>query len=103
MLQLKKLSTHGVQAYGVIADIFISVEEDLYKATEENGGWRMFKDFTIVRKEEESDLVTSFYLAPKDGEKLPVHTAGQYISVRVAVPGEEYLMNRQYTVTGASG
>ena len=88
------------QAYGVIADIFISVEEDLYKASESGDGWRMFKNFTIAKKEVESDLVTSFYLAPKDGAVLPAHTAGQYISLRVTVPGEEYLMNRQYTVTG---
>lgn len=87
------------QAYGVIADIFISVEEDLYKATEEAGGWRLFKPFSIVRKQQESDLVTSFYLAPLDGERLPAAAPGQYISVRMNVPGEEYLMNRQYTVT----
>ncbi|MEG0384778.1 MAG: NO-inducible flavohemoprotein [Solibacillus sp.] len=87
------------QAYGVIADVFISVEEDLYKATENAGGWRLFKPFTIAKKVVESDAVTSFYLQPADGEKLPTFTAGQYISIRVQVPGEEYLMNRQYTVT----
>lgn len=87
------------EAYGMIADIFISVEEDLYKATEATGGWRMFKQFKIVRKEVESDLITSIYIAPVDGEKLPVAVAGQYVTVRTAVPGEEYLMNRQYTIT----
>lgn len=88
------------EAYGVIADIFISIEEDLYKAAETNGGWRMFKDFTIVKKVQESELITSLYLAPKDGVALPAYIAGQYISIRTAVPGEEFLMNRQYTVTG---
>ena len=87
------------QAYGVIADIFISVEEDLYKETENNGGWRLFKPFKIVRKEQENDIVTSFYLAPVDGQKLPEAVPGQYISLRLAMPGEKYLMNRQYTVT----
>ena len=87
------------EAYGVIADIFISVEEDLYKASEATGGWRLFKQFKIVRKVAESDLITSIYMAPVDGEPLPVATAGQYVTVRAAVPGEEYLMNRQYTIT----
>ena len=87
------------EAYGVIADIFISVEEDLYKAAENNGGWRAFKDFTISKKIQESENVTSFYLQPEDGSKLPAFTAGQYISIRVQVPGQEYLMNRQYTIT----
>lgn len=87
------------EAYGVIADIFISVEEDLYKATEAVGGWRMFKQFKIVRKEIESDIIQSIYLAPVDGSKLPIAEAGQYITIRTAVPGHEYLMNRQYTIT----
>lgn len=87
------------QAYGVIADIFISVEEDLYKAAENNGGWRLFKDFTIAKIEQESDVVKSFYLQPADGAKLPAYSAGQYISIRTQVPGQEFLMNRQYTVT----
>ncbi len=87
------------EAYGMIAEIFISVEEDLYKATEAAGGWRMFKEFKIVRKEVESDLITSIYIAPVDGEPLPTAVAGQYVTVRTAVPGEEYLMNRQYTIT----
>ncbi len=87
------------QAYGVIADIFISVEEDLYKETEAAGGWRLFKPFNISRKEAENELVTSFYLTPADGQPLPPAAPGQYISLRLSVPGEEYLMNRQYTVT----
>ena len=58
-------------AYGVIADIFISVEEDLYKAAENNGGWRLFKDFKIAKIVEESDAVKSFYLQPVDGAPLP--------------------------------
>lgn len=91
------------QAYGVIADIFIQVEEDLYKAAEGNGGWRFFKPFKIVKIEQENDLITSFYLAPEDGSILPSYEAGQYIGVRVKIPGEEYLMNRQYTVSQANG
>ena len=86
-------------AYGVIADIFISVEEDLYKAAENNGGWRLFKDFEIAKIVEESDAVKSFYLKPVDGAPLPAFTAGQYISIRAQVPNQEFLMNRQYTVT----
>ena len=87
------------KAYGVIADVFISVEEDLYQATENAGGWRLFKEFTIEKVEEESDAVKSFYLKPADGEKLPAFKAGQFITLRTQVPGEEFLMNRQYTIT----
>ncbi|MEK4229350.1 NO-inducible flavohemoprotein [Solibacillus sp. FSL H8-0538] len=90
------------KAYGVIADIFIQVEEDLYKATESNGGWRSFKSFKISRKVVESDLVTSFYLTPVDGSNLPTYKPGQYVSVRVSSPESEYLLNRQYTLSQPS-
>ncbi len=90
------------KAYGVIADIFISVEEDLYKAAEQNNGWRAFKQFKIARTVKESDDVTSFYLQPTDGSKIPAYKPGQYVSIRVTAPGEEYLLNRQYTLSQPS-
>ena len=89
------------QAYGVIADIFIQVEEELYQQTEQDGGWRLFKPFKVAKKEVENDLVTSFYLVPEDGSTLPNYAPGQYISVRTAIPGEKYLANRQYTLSQA--
>lgn len=64
------------KAYGVIADVFISVEEDLYKAAENAGGWRAFKEFKIAEVVEESEAVKSFYLKPVNGEKLPAFKVG---------------------------
>lgn len=90
------------KAYGVIADIFISVEEDLYKAAEQNGGWRAFKQFKIDRTVKESDEVTSFYIKPVDGSNVPAYKPGQYVSIRVTAPGEEYMLNRQYTLSQPS-
>jgi len=90
------------KAYGVIADIFISVEEDLYQAAEQNNGWRAFKQFKIARTVKESDDVTSFYLQPTDGSKVPAYKPGQYVSIRVTAPGEKYLLNRQYTLSQPS-
>ncbi|MEK9198553.1 NO-inducible flavohemoprotein [Ureibacillus sp. 179-F W5.1 NHS] len=90
------------EAYGVIADVFISVEEDLYKAAEKDGGWRLFKTFIVAKKVPENDIVTSFYLEPVDGEQLPEFQPGQYITVRVKVPGDEYTSNRHYTLSQPS-
>lgn len=90
------------EAYGVIADVFIQVEEELYQKAENNGGWRMFKPLKVAKKEVESELVTSIYFVNEDGSPLPAYEPGQYISIRVKVPGEEYLLNRQYTVSQAS-
>ncbi len=88
-------------AYGVIADVFIQVEEELYQQAEANGGWRLFKPFKVVRKEQENELVASFYLEPEDGKALPPYQPGQYITVKVKAPEEEYTALRHYTVSQA--
>lgn len=87
------------EAYGVIADVFISIEEDLYKQAEANGGWRLFKPFKVSKKVKETDLVTSFYFEPEDGQELPNFKPGQYITVRVKVPGDDYTSLRHYTLS----
>ncbi|ANU09919.1 nitric oxide dioxygenase [Planococcus antarcticus DSM 14505] len=91
------------ETYGVIADAFIGVEKDMYEnmETQENG-WSFFKDFTIARKEKESENITSFYLKPVDGKNVPSYQPGQYISVRMSIPGEQYLFNRQYSLSQAA-
>jgi nitric oxide dioxygenase len=92
------------EAYGVIAKVFIDIEQEMYKeAAEQEGGWKDFKEFVLVRKEEESSVITSFYLKPKDGAPLPMFQPGQYITVRLQIPGEEYTLNRQYSLSSAPG
>lgn len=92
------------EAYGVIADAFIGIEKDMYDTVEEEtDGWRTFKDFTIVDKVQESDVITSFYFKPVDGKKLPSYKPGQYITIRFQIPGDEYMINRQYSLSQAPG
>ncbi len=74
----------------------------MYKeAREQDNGWNFFKPFTVVRKTEESGSITSFYLKPADGSNVPDYKPGQYISVRVLIPGEKYTMIRQYSLSQA--
>ncbi|WP_243291879.1 NO-inducible flavohemoprotein [Bacillus sp. FJAT-47783] len=92
------------EAYQVIAGVFIDVEEEMYQEVEnEEGGWRYFKPFIVADKVKESDVITSFYLKPKDQEPLPSYLPGQYITIRVSIDGEEYLLNRQYSLSDAPG
>ncbi|WP_404350481.1 NO-inducible flavohemoprotein [Sutcliffiella horikoshii] len=91
------------EAYGVIADVFISVEKEMYEAAaQQNAGWEDFKNFEVVEKVEESELITSFYLKPSDGSAVPSFTPGQYITIRLSIPGENNLFNRQYSLSDAS-
>lgn len=91
------------EAYGVIADAFIGVEQGMYEKMEsQENGWKFFKDFTVARKEKESGNITSFYLKPTDGSNVPTYEPGQYISIRLSIPGEQYLFNRQYSLSQAA-
>ncbi|MGI8384253.1 NO-inducible flavohemoprotein [Robertmurraya sp. P23] len=88
------------KAYGVIADVFIQVEKEMYEETvAQSGGWNNFREFTVAKKVKESEVITSFYLQPKDGEGIPTFTPGQYISIRVKIAGEEYTHIRQYSLS----
>ena len=91
-------------AYEVISDVFIQMEDKLYKTTEaQPGGWAGFKEFIVDRKVQESDVITSFYLKPKDGASLPRFIPGQYITVKIDIPQEEYIQLRQYSLSDKPG
>lgn len=90
------------EAYEVIASVFIGIEKEMYAEAEQmDGGWETFKDFKIADKVVESDVITSFYLKPVDGNVLPSYKPGQYTTLRVTIPGEEYTVNRQYSLSQA--
>jgi nitric oxide dioxygenase len=75
------------EAYGFLADIFISREKDIYRDQAlVPGGWNGTRTFVVSRKVPESDCVTSFYLKPKDGGELPAFKPGQYITVHIDHP-----------------
>ncbi|MBO8163960.1 MAG: NO-inducible flavohemoprotein [Brevibacillus sp.] len=88
------------KAYGAIADAFIKVEKELYEQAEkQSGGWFGFRRFVVARKVKESDVITSFYLKPEDGKAIASYLPGQYISVKVDIPGETYTHIRQYSLS----
>src|SRR5690606_4875546 len=98
-----EIITAWAEAYGVIADAFIDVEKNMYRKTaEQENGWIYFKDFVVARKEKESQVITSFYLKPVDQSNVPAYIPGQYISIRLSIPGEPYAMIRQYSLSQAS-
>ncbi|SDY25407.1 nitric oxide dioxygenase [Evansella caseinilytica] len=92
------------KAYGVIADVFIQVEREMYEAAaKKNGGWNGFREFLVQKKVKESDVITSFYLKAKDGEAISDFLPGQYVSVRCPISGEKYTHIRQYSLSAAPG
>jgi len=92
------------EAYGMIAGAFIGVEDQMYaQAENQTGGWADFRPFRVERKIQESDVITSFYLVPEDGQAIASFEPGQYISIKLNIPGEDYTHIRQYSLSEAPG
>jgi nitric oxide dioxygenase len=92
------------EAYGVIADAFIDIEADMYReAEQQEGGWSGFRAFKIAKRVKESDVIDSFYLVPSDGKGIASYLPGQYVSVKMDIPGEKNTHIRQYSLSDAPG
>lgn len=73
------------------------------EAERKTGGWKDFRKFVVQKKVKESDVITSFYLVPEDKGAISDFLPGQYVSVKVDIPGETYTHIRQYSLSDAPG
>ncbi len=66
---------------------------------EQAPAWPGFRQMRVARIHKESDSVTSFVLAPIDGQPLPVCQAGQFVVLRMLVdPGKPSVL-RSYSLS----
>ncbi|GGJ19592.1 flavohemoprotein [Deinococcus roseus] len=86
-------------AYGILADIMIGVEKNLYQAAP----WEGFKAFQVVQKVQESAQIVSLHLKPLDGTSIAPFKPGQYVSVRLKTEHMPYTQIRQYSLSDAPG
>lgn len=92
------------KAYGYIAEAFIDIEKKLYaEAEQQEGGWEGYRIFSLDKRVEESDVVTSFYLKPKNKESISSYQAGQYLTLKAEIPGEKYTHIRHYSLSDSPG
>ncbi len=90
------------EAYGFLADLFIEVEEGIYRENEQlAGGWRGTREFKVVNKVQESELITSFYFEPVDGLPVADYQPGQYIGIYLYPEYSEHRCIRQYSLSDA--
>lgn len=89
-------------AYGLLADIMIGREAQLYAAGAA-ARWNGYKTCIVVKKEPESDSMVSLYLTAADGTPLPPFRPGQYLGVKLRVPGQTNDQIRQYSLSTAPG
>ncbi len=87
-------------AYGVLAGIFINREEELYQqSANQEGGWLGARQFKVIEKRQESELVNSFVFEPIDGQAVIDFESGQYLGIKVEPLNHEYREMRQYSLS----
>jgi ferredoxin-NADP reductase/MOSC domain-containing protein YiiM len=70
---------------------------------EQAPAWPGFRQMRVARIHKESDNVTSFVLAPIDGQPLPLFQAGQFVVLRLLVdPGKPPVL-RSYSLSDLPG
>lgn len=87
-------------AYQQLADVLISVENGLYtKSSEAIGGWKDGRQFRLIEKRIESELVKSLVFEPVDGGAVIDYQSGQYIGIELTLPEHQYREMRQYSLS----
>ncbi|MET0292808.1 MAG: NO-inducible flavohemoprotein, partial [Steroidobacteraceae bacterium] len=90
------------KAYGQLADLLIAAEESVYREhASQPGGWRGPREFRVVRKVRESELITSFHFEPVDGKPIAAFIPGQYITLLLEIDGVK--LRRNYSLSDAPG
>lgn len=88
-------------AYLQLADILIGVEKAKYDAlAAKNGGWAGWRAFTVASIEA-SEAGKVFTLTAQDQQDVVTAEAGQFISVKVQVPGQELQQPQQFKFDAA--
>ncbi len=89
-------------AFYRLADILISIEDDIYQKNHERaGGWSGERRFLLTHKEQESEVITSFYLMPESGDARIDFQPGQYIGVMLDIGGRVH--RRNYSLSARPG
>ncbi|EHN67896.1 FAD-binding oxidoreductase, partial [Aliivibrio fischeri] len=90
------------EAYGVLANVFIQREEQIYQENNnQEGGWRGLREFELIAKEKESELITSFTFMPTDDQPVSRFKPGQYLGIYLTPAEFENQEIRQYSLSSA--
>jgi uncharacterized protein len=65
----------------------------------ESTAWQGWRNFIVVRKIEESAEITSFYLKPHDGQPIPNFQPGQFLTIKLDIPGQTKPVIRTYSLS----
>lgn len=61
--------------------------------------WKNWRDFVVVRRVKESQEITSFYLKPQDKGEIPGYKPGQFLTIKLDIPGQAKPVIRTYSLS----
>lgn len=61
--------------------------------------WKDWRNFVVVRKVKESEEITSFYLQPEDKGEIYTFQAGQFLTIKLDIPGQDKPVIRTYSLS----
>ena len=65
----------------------------------DNTNWQDWRNFVVVRKVKESEEITSFYLQPEDKQHIPNFQPGQFLTIKLEIPGQPKPVIRTYSLS----
>jgi uncharacterized protein len=65
----------------------------------DNHVWKDWRNFVVVRKVKESEEIISFYLQPEDQGEIPNFQPGQFLTIKLDIPGQDKPIIRTYSLS----
>lgn len=67
--------------------------------TTNSKAWKDWRKFVVVRKVKESEEITSFYLKPEDNGEILNFQPGQFLTIKLDIPGQNKPVIRTYSLS----
>ncbi|NJM21225.1 MAG: 2Fe-2S iron-sulfur cluster binding domain-containing protein [Richelia sp. RM2_1_2] len=65
----------------------------------DNSDWKDWRNFVVIRKVKESEEITSFYFKPEDNGEIPNFQPGQFLTIKLDIPGQAKPVIRTYSLS----
>ncbi|MEM9922655.1 MAG: 2Fe-2S iron-sulfur cluster-binding protein [Cyanobacteria bacterium P01_D01_bin.50] len=96
-------------ASGAVLGFVVKGKETSQRSTEKltqekskDNSWQDWRNFVVVRKVQESSEITSFYLKPQDEGEIPKFKPGQFLTIKLEIPGVDKPIIRTYSLSDYS-
>ncbi|NHC34225.1 2Fe-2S iron-sulfur cluster-binding protein [Scytonema millei] len=84
---------------GLVTGRKVSIQESTARSTATSKTWQDWRNFVVVRKVKESEEITSFYLKPEDNSEIPSFQPGQFLTIKLDIPGQAKPVIRTYSLS----